>query len=119
MNKKKCKWCHSTHVKKNGRKGGRQLYKCLDCNRQFVGGNRVDDETIITDYIDNKLTLRQLSDKYSLSVRTVWERLKNMRHVHVVSKYRDVVINMDTTYWGETFRACVDKGCIPEQSAVA
>lgn len=84
-------------------KGGRQLYKCLDCKRQFVGGNRVDDETIITDYIDNKQTLRQLSDKYSLSVRTVWERLKNMRHVHMISKYRDVVINMDTTYWGRHF----------------
>ena len=36
---------------------------CLAYNHQFVGGNKVDDETIITDYIYNKLTLRQPSDK--------------------------------------------------------
>lgn len=26
-----------------------------------------------------------------------------MRHVHMISKYREVVINMDTTYWGRHF----------------
>lgn len=55
------------------------------------------------------MTLRQLSEKYSLSVRTIWERLKGMRHVHVISKYRDVVINMDTTYWGRHFGLMIIK----------
>lgn len=109
MNKKKCKWCHSFHIKKNGRRGNNQLYKCLDCGRQFVGGKKIDSERIITDYIDNKLTLRQLSEKYSLSVRTVWERLKEMRHVHVISRHKDVVINMDTTYWGCYFGLVIIK----------
>lgn len=56
-----------------------------------------------------RLTLRQLSDKYSLSVRTIWERLKGRRHVHVISKYRNVVINMDTTYWGRHFGLMIIK----------
>lgn len=53
--------------------------------------------------------MRQLSDKYSLSVRTIWERLKGRRHVHVISKYRNVVINMDTTYWGRHFGLMIIK----------
>lgn len=82
---------------------------CLDCGRQFVGGDRPDCESIITDYIDGKLTLRQLSQKYSLSVRTIWARLKGMRHVHIISKHKDVVINMDTTYWGRHFGLMIIK----------
>lgn len=97
------------HVKKNGRRDSRQLYKCLDCGRQFVGGRKACGEEIITDYIDNKLTLRQLSEKYSLSVRTIWGRLNDMRRVHVISRHRDVVINMDTTYWGRNFGLVIIK----------
>ena len=85
------------------------MYKCLDCGRQFVGGNRPDKDAIITDYIDGRQTLRQLSEKYSLSIRTVWNRLNDMRHVHVISKHRDVVINMDTTYWGRNFGLMIIK----------
>ena len=85
------------------------MYKCLDCGRQFIGGNKADTEAIITDYIDNKQTLRQLSDKYSLSVRTIWNRLKSMRHVHIISRHKDVVINIDTTYWGRHFGLMIIK----------
>lgn len=85
------------------------MYKCLDCGRQFIGGAKANTEAIITDYIDNKQTLRQLSDKYSLSVRTIWDRLKSMRHVHVISRHKDVVINIDTTYWGRHFGLMIIK----------
>ena len=40
-----------------------------------------------------------------------------MRHVHVISKDRDVVINMDTTYWGR-FRPDDYKGHVPKQDSV-
>ena len=32
-----------------------------------------------------------------------------MRHVRVISKYKDVVVNMDTTYWGRHFGLLVIK----------
>lgn len=32
-----------------------------------------------------------------------------MRHIHVISKDRDVVINMDTTYWGRGFGLMIIK----------
>lgn len=41
-----------------------------------------------------------------------------MRHVHVISKDRDVVINMDTTYWGARFRPDDYKGHVPKQDSV-
>ena len=55
------------------------------------------------------MTLRQLSDKYSLSVRTIWGRLNGMRHIHVISGHKDVVVNMDTTYWGRHFGLMIIK----------
>lgn len=86
---------------------------CHDCGKQFVGGDRPDCESIITDYIDGKLTLRQLSQKYSLSVRTVWDRLKGMRHVHVISKHKDVVINIHHLL-GQAFRPYDNQGCVSQ-----
>ena len=35
MNKSKCPCCDSTHTKKNGKRNGKQVYKCLDCGYQF------------------------------------------------------------------------------------
>ena len=63
----------------------------------------------MSDYIDNNMTLRQLSDKYSLSVRTIWGRLNGMRNIHVISGHKDVVVNTDTTYWGRHFGLMIIK----------
>ena len=32
----KCPECKSTHVNKNGHKGGKQNHICVDCGRQFI-----------------------------------------------------------------------------------
>lgn len=85
---------------KYGHRNGRQLYKCNDCHRRFVGGKRLVSSDIISNYVEHKLTLRELSAKYCKSVSTIQRRLCQMRHVRVISKYKDVVVNMDTTYWG-------------------
>lgn len=81
---------------------------------QFVGGNKPDKEVIITDYIDGKQPLRQLSEKYSL--RMVWNRLNDMHHV--ISKHKDVVINMDAPY-GQELWTDDHKRCIPQQDSIA
>jgi len=59
-------YCDSTNVVKNGHKRGKQLYKCKDCSRQFVGGQRLDLQKIESDYIDGKQTLSQLAIKYGV-----------------------------------------------------
>lgn len=55
------------------------------------------------------MTLSQISERHGICIKTVWNKLNEMRHVHVVSRYRDVVINIDTTYWGRGFGLMIIK----------
>lgn len=100
---KKCFFCGSAKVVRNGLRGIRQQYKCKDCGRQFLGGSRRDKQQVITDYIEGKQTRNQLAEKYGVSTRTISRDLEGMRHVRKVSKDKHVVIQMDTTYWGRNF----------------
>ena len=50
------------------------MYKCKDCNKQFIGGQRRDKSQIITDYVEGKQTLLQLASKYKVSERTFYDR---------------------------------------------
>ncbi len=50
-----------------------------------------------------------MAERYGVCVKTVWNHLKSMRHVRVVSKHKDVVVNMDTTCWGRGFGLMVIK----------
>ena len=93
----------------NGLRGRIQRYKCNDCGRRFDGGIRRDAAQVITDYIEGKQTLAQLAFKYKVSSRTIARDLKGMRYVQKVSKYKQVVIQMDTTYWGRNFGLMVIK----------
>ena len=85
------------------------MYKCKDCNKQFIGGKRRDKSQVITDYVERKQTLIQLSAKYKVSERTIRRDLEEMRFVHCVAKYKDVTIQLDTTYWGRNFGLMVIK----------
>ena len=79
------------------------MYKCKDCGRQFVGGIRRDKTQVITDYVEGKQTLSQLACKYGVNEKTIRRDLESMHHVQKISKYKQVSIQMDTTYWGRRF----------------
>ena len=85
------------------------MYKCKDCNKQFIGGKRRDKSQVITDYVEGKQTLMQLSVKYNVSERTIRRDLEGMRFVHSIAKYKEVTIQLDTTYWGRNFGLMVIK----------
>lgn len=68
-----------------------------------MGGVRLDNEHLETEYIEGKQTLVQLSLKHGVCVKTIWNRLHSMRHIRMISKDKDVVVNMDTIYWGRGF----------------
>ncbi|MEG2479683.1 MAG: hypothetical protein RSA50_05380, partial [Mucinivorans sp.] len=55
------------------------------------------------DYLSGKQTLKQLSEKYSVSVSTVQRRLREVRSTRIISKDKDVVVLMDASYWGHHF----------------
>lgn len=88
---------------RNGVRGRKQLYKCKSCSRQFLGGVRRDKAQVITDYVEGKQTLAQLAVKYGVNEKTIRRDLEGMRYVHKIAKYKDVTIQMDTTYWGRDF----------------
>ena len=90
----------------------KQMYKCKDCNRQFLGGRRRDKTQVITDYVEGKQTIEQLSVKYGVSSRTIQRDLKGMRYVQKISKNKDVTIQLDTTYWGRNFGLMVIKDAL-------
>ena len=100
---KKCFFCGSQNVVRNGLRGHKHLYKCKDCGRQFVGGLRRDKSQVITDYVEGKQTLDQLALKYGVNEKTIRRDLEGMRYVQKISKYKQVTIQMDTTYWGQRF----------------
>lgn len=68
-----------------------------------MGGIRRDKSQVITDYVDGKQTLKQLAAKYSVNEKTIRRDLEGMRHVRKIPRYKDVAIQMDTTYWGRGF----------------
>ena len=87
----------------------KQRYLCKSCGKQFVFRQVVDNQTIYEDYIFGKQTLKQLSAKYKISVRTVHRRLSSVGSTRVISSNKDVVVLMDPTYWGRNFGVVVMK----------
>ncbi|MCH5310114.1 MAG: hypothetical protein J1E58_09655 [Prevotella sp.] len=91
------------------------MYKCISCGRCFSGGERRDKSQVITDYIEGKQTLAQLVANYGVPSRAIARDLEGMRHIQKISRYRQVVIQMDTTYWGAELRADGHQGHVPQQ----
>ena len=85
------------------------MYRCNRCGRRFVGGKRRDKSQVIRDYIEGKQTMRQLAVKYGVSERTIARDLEGMRYVQKIAREKQVVIQMDTTYWGRDFGLTVIK----------
>jgi hypothetical protein len=50
-----------------------------------------------------------LSERYKISVSSVQRYLKKARSVRVISSEKEVVVLMDTTYWGRNFGVVVFK----------
>lgn len=88
------------------------MYKCKDCGKQFIGGKRRNKSQVITDYIEGKQTLRQLALRYDVSERTIRRDLTGMRFVHSIAKYKEVTVQLDTTYWGRHFGLMVIKDAL-------
>ena len=97
---------------RNGLRGRTQRYKCKDCGRRFDGGVRRDKSQVITDYVEGKQTLSQLALKYGVNEKTIRRDLEAMRHVQKISKYKQVTIQMDTTYWGRRFGLMIIRDAI-------
>ena len=99
-------------MKKNGHKNGVQIYKCWQCGRQFLGGDRVSDEQVWIEYVTHRQTYSQLADRYGCSSKTVQRRIDRYRSLTAVHNPRRVVVVMDTTYWGRDFGVMLFKDAL-------
>jgi len=94
---------------KNGFKSLKQRHLCKSCGKQFVIRQNIDSQVLYNDYIFGKQTLKQLSQKYKISVSTVQRKLSQIGSTRVISSSKNVIILMDTTYWGRGFGVVVMK----------
>jgi len=94
---------------KNGFKYQKQRYLCKSCGKQFVFRQKIDNQDLYNDYVFGKQTLKQLSQKYKMSVSTVQRYLSSVQSTRVISSSKSVIVLMDTTYWGRKFGVVVMK----------
>lgn len=58
---------------------------------------------LYNEYVKGKQTLAEIAKRHHLSVSTIQCRLRQVRPTRIISKYKDVVILMEATYWGHNF----------------
>lgn len=80
-----------------------QRYKCAVCGKQFLGGQRLINEVLWQEYVFDKQTYNQLSDKYGCSIKTIQRRLDKVKVQKTEIKSGQIVVLMDTTYFGRSF----------------
>ena len=95
---------------------GVQLYKCANCGKQFLGGNRLNNDTLWKEYSEGKQTYSQLAQKYKCSIKTIQRRLDKVKIEKNYKEPRKVIILMDTTYWGRDFGVMLFKDAYTKEN---
>ena len=71
----------------------------------------IDSEALWKDYVFGKQTVFQLCERYGISPATARRKLDAVRVPRIISSSKNVVVLMDTTYWGRNFGVVVLKDC--------
>ena len=104
MNKKECPVCNGKHTIKYGVRKGVQLYKCQDCGYQFRAGVEVSENELWNAYQQKKQTIKELSERFGMSVATIKRRLHDIKREWVQPPLSgEGFVHLDVTYWGRCF----------------
>jgi hypothetical protein len=80
------------------------LYKCQDCGYQFRAGTVVSEDDLWEAYQQQKQTIKELSERFGMSVATVKRRLHDIKREWVHPPLSGSgFLHLDTTYWGRSF----------------
>lgn len=105
---KKCPHCGASEVIRKGQKRGSSYWYCHACGRYFVGRRKVGQADIQSYYLTGRYTLRQTAQHFGVSLSTVQRRLRDLPVANVAPRQGcDVVLQMDTTYWGRGFAVVI------------
>lgn len=102
---KKCPYCDSSEVKKNGLRNHVQHYKCKCCKRQFQNSHKISVEDVWHEYLELKQTMSEIAKRHHISVSTV----KRILRQEIVTWEQPLLwgyagyVHMDATYWGHTW----------------
>lgn len=91
---------------KHGFNAGRQRYFCANCHRHSVlpiARRSTSPKSLYEEYVKGKQTRSEIAERHGLSVSTVQRRMRQVHSTRIISKYKEVVILMDATYWGRSF----------------
>lgn len=93
-----------------------QLYKCWNCGKQFLSGNRINNSILWEEYVKGKQTYSQLADKYQCCIKTIQRRLDKVKTEIEKKSPRKVIVLMDTTYFGKNFGVMLFKDSITKEN---
>lgn len=92
------------------------MYKCHVCGKQFLGGTRLSPEELWKEYREGKQTYLQLAKKHKCSKRTIQRKIDQYQVILPYKRARDVIVLMDTTYWGRNFGVMLFKDNITKEN---
>ena len=103
MNSKKCIFCNSINVKKDGSQNGIQRWKCKDCNKKFQANKKsLPKEEIFCSFVFHKQTFTELSESYHTRHRTLQTIFDEYALEKKIHRPRVIYLVVDGTYFGET-----------------
>lgn len=103
-------------MQKYGFVKGVQRYKCSLCEKQFLGGQRLDNAQIWEEYTQGKQTYAQLAGRFCCSIKTIQRRIDAFTIEKVIPVTRVVIVLMDTTYWGRNFGVMLFKDALSKEN---
>jgi len=72
---KKCFFCGSKDLVKDGFVNGRQRLKCKSCGKRFIYNKRLSNNKLYKEYLEGKQSVSQLANKYGKSSKTIARHL--------------------------------------------
>ncbi len=84
------------------------MYKCHVCGKQFRGGNRINYDLFWREYLRNKQTYQEISNRYGVSSSTVKRKIATIvEEWHPVIPQKVGFLLIDTTYFGRNWGVLV------------
>lgn len=94
---------------KNGRRNGRQRYKCRQCGKQLQNSARPQKKIkqLWKQYIHSRQTIKQLADQYHKSKDWIWRQLDHSTVSEFQLSPQPVVAVADVTFFGRGYGVLV------------
>jgi hypothetical protein len=103
MNNKKCVFCESKNVTKQGLQKGIQKWRCSECKKYFQANKKsLPKEEIFCSFVFHKQTFTELSKSYHIKINTLQKMFDDHILEEKIHTPRVIYLVVDGTYFGTT-----------------